>query len=110
MILERCLCCGERLNPPQYTTHMMFCSKKCRDEFHKKHEKEPVKIQPFRFNCAQCDREVVVIDIDDHRSRFCSSTCEKKYWRHPPENHTTCNTNFHTVAEYLSWERRTNEE
>lgn len=47
--------------------------------------------------------------IGDRRTRFCSAVCEKKYWRHPSFENTTTRTNFHSLREYQSWERRTNE-
>lgn len=34
------------------------------------------------FTCAQCRKTVSVTNKFDKRRKFCSTVCEKRYWRH----------------------------
>jgi hypothetical protein len=36
---------------------------------------------PREFVCAHCGAHVYVIDPKDKRVKYCSSACEKQYWR-----------------------------
>lgn len=36
---------------------------------------------PREFVCAHCGTHVYVIDPKDKRVKYCSTTCEKQYWR-----------------------------
>ena len=63
----------------------------------------------IEFECSQCGRKVVTVGgTRDKRTRFCSSQCEKKYWRHPPWENDKSRINFRSVDEYARYERRTN--
>lgn len=44
------------------------------------------------FHCSFCGKAVVTDGKKDKRTRFCSETCEKKYWRHPPTGHSAMKT------------------
>lgn len=33
------------------------------------------------FECRNCGHQVLVVDITDHRTVFCSAACERAYWR-----------------------------
>lgn len=37
---------------------------------------------PREFRCARCGELVRVGRRDDRRTRFCSSACEREFWRH----------------------------
>lgn len=86
-----------------------YCSKHCGYKYRTTHGIEN-EYPSITFACSKCGK-IVVTDGTPHdkRTRFCSPECEKKYWRHPPFDHDSCNINFHSVQEYISWERRTNE-
>ena len=58
--------------------------------------------------CPECAENSLPF-TRDMRTRFCSESCEKKYWRHPPFESITSRMNFHSFQEYMSWEQRTNE-
>lgn len=69
-----------------------------------------IQYPSITFNCAKCGRTVVTEEgSGDKRTRFCSESCERAYWRHPPYENEASRTNFHSVEEYASWEGRTNE-
>ena len=53
--------------------------------------KKVKKSSPFydsiTFVCKYCGKTVTTEEgILDRRTKFCNSTCERKYRRHPPEN------------------------
>ena len=37
---------------------------------------------PREFDCKRCGRHVRVESRGDHRTKFCSKLCERRYWRH----------------------------
>lgn len=42
---------------------------------------------PIRsFYCRKCGKLVEIYFSDDRRTVFCTRSCEKKYWRHPPKD------------------------
>ena len=104
MILK-CPQCNTEFTPLSVT--QIYCSSKCGNKYRKNHK----AISPsITFDCAFCGKTVVTEDgTGDRRTRFCSAVCEKKYWRHPPFENVIVRTNFHSLQEYQSWERRTNE-
>ena len=106
MMMEDNIACPEcgRIFVP--SLNQLYCSKKCSFRYYKKHG--PVGYPSVTFNCAKCGRVVATDGKKDRRSRFCSPECEKRYWRHPPHEHTTSNTMFHNVSDYLSYEHRSN--
>lgn len=108
MVSNICYNCGKPIKANHYATHQKFCCVECRNQYHKEN-KDTSYFTPFFFECSQCGKRVEITDEKDRRTRFCCASCEKKYWRHPPYEQETSRTNFHSVQEYLSWERRTNE-
>ena len=65
------------------------------------------------FDCAHCGRHIVTKTIKkngrpDMRRRFCCTECEKKYWRHPPEDRQSSRQNFRSIRECEAWEKFTN--
>ena len=34
------------------------------------------------FTCAQCEKTISITNRFDKRRKFCSTVCEKRYWRH----------------------------
>lgn len=100
--------CGREFVPKSVV--QIFCSLTCGKRYRRKHG--AAALHPsVTFTCANpgCGRVVVTEAGTDRRTRFCCSSCEKKYWRHPPYEQETSRTNFHSLREYLSWEKRTNE-
>lgn len=84
-----------------------YCCKSCGDRYRRKHK---IISPSLTFDSAKCGKTVVTEEgTRDMRTRFCSETCEKKYWRHPPFENITSRINFHSFQEYKSWENRTNE-
>lgn len=83
----KCINCGKELQGLQ----KKFCSRICTKQYYKNHDVEhhdslQKEIHVLReFNCRQCCKTVFVSDPKDRRTIFCSATCEKKYWKHPPE-------------------------
>lgn len=101
----KCRQCGTEFTP--LSVNQKFCSASCGAKWRYRHGADPVPSVTFR--CAKCGKLVVTDGISDRRTRFCSQSCEKRWWRHPPYEHESSRTNFRSVAEYASWERRTNE-
>lgn len=102
----KCLECGAEFEPR--TVMQKYCSGRCRDKYKRKHDMD-IFYPSVTFTCSQCGRTVVTAGgTKDKRTRFCSRECEKKYWKHPHYEYLTGRTNFHSAAEYASWERRTN--
>lgn len=103
----KCRQCGEEFTPA--TVVQKYCSRLCKERYYRHHDIN-AEYPSITFTCAQCGRTVVTEGgAKDKRTRFCCASCEKKFWRHPPWEHETSRTNFHSVEEYASWERRTNE-
>lgn len=43
--------------------------------------------ESITFTCKHCGKTVITEEgVFDKRTKFCDSSCERKYWRHPPEN------------------------
>ena len=83
-----CLCCGKEYE--KKTVTQKYCSVKCQQKYLHKNKAPRVSIT---FTCAyrHCGRTVVTeTDRLDRRTRFCSRECEKKYWRHPPQDDPVC--------------------
>lgn len=100
-----CLHCGKSFTPG--TVIQKYCSASCGNKYRRVHtisEAWP----SITFNCAHCGRTVVTEAGKDRRTRFCSQSCEKKYWRHPLHERESSHQNFHSIAEYISYERRSN--
>lgn len=79
-----CKCCGRLIKNP--APDQMYCTVECGNRYRKEHGEEVQKAWPsITFNCGHCGRLVVTEEgAKDKRTRFCSASCEKKYWRHPP--------------------------
>lgn len=103
----KCLQCGAEFAPR--TMLQKYCSTSCRRKYNSRHNMD-AEYPSITFTCAQCGKTVVTEGgIKDKRTRFCCRSCEKKFWKHPHWERESSNTNFHSAAEYASWERRTNE-
>ena len=101
----KCLFCGDNFTP--LSTTQKYCSSACGQKYRRRHN--IAEAWPsIEFRCSKCGRKVVTEAGKDHRTRFCSAECEKKYWRHPPHERESSRMNFRSVAEYISHERRTN--
>lgn len=100
----KCLNCGQEFTP--LTVIQKYCSIRCGQQYRSHHS---ISYPSITFQCAQCGKTVVTEEgSGDKRERFCCASCEKKYWRHPHWEDPSTRINFRSVAEYASWERRTN--
>lgn len=53
------------------------------------------------FECRQCGKSITTADtFKDKRQVFCSASCEKKYWRHPPCDAEAVNFQFYGKPDY----------
>lgn len=104
--MSKCLYCG--VDFTALTVTQKYCSRLCGARYRRKHKGENLN-PSVTFNCSQCGKIVVTEEgSNDRRSRFCSETCEKKFWRHPHWENPTTRINFHSMEEYASYEKRTN--
>lgn len=104
--MPKCLNCGEKYTELSVT--QKYCCEKCGDQYRRRN-KGKLLYPSITFNCSQCGKEVTTEEgSKDMRTRFCSASCEKKFWRHPHWENPTARTNFHSMEEYASYERRTN--
>lgn len=103
-----CLYCNEEFTP--LTVMQKYCSAECGTRYRR--ENKGKSINPsISFSCAQCGKAVVTEEGSrDRRQRFCCRQCERKFWKHPHWDNPSTMKNFHSAEEYLSYERRTNEE
>lgn len=102
----KCLNCGGEFTP--LTVIQKYCCTECGVKYRRTHKNLNSEYPSITFTCAKCGKVVVTEGTTkDKRSRFCSKECEKKFWRHPPWDHTTSRTNFRSPEEYASYERRT---
>ncbi len=101
-----CLYCKTEFTPLSVT--QKYCSRSCGDKYRRRHKGEILN-PSVTFNCSQCGRTVVTEEGNqDMRSRFCSASCERKFWRHPHWENPAARINFRSVEEYAGYERRTN--
>lgn len=107
MISKKCYNCGQPIHADPFSTHQKFCCVECRNQYRREH-KTDTYFRPFYFECSECGQLVEVLNDKDKRTRFCCRECEKKYWKHPPYEQETSRTNFHSIQEYLAYEKRTN--
>lgn len=105
-VMDECRICGRPYE--RKTVTQRYCSRRCRQ---KACDRGLTQRESIVFQCAKCGKTVVTeSERRDMRTRFCSQVCEKKYWRHPPYANEAARQNFHSLREYQSYERRTNEE
>lgn len=78
-----CVTCRRR---PARTGYVTCCECAMREARRKHHDAAYVmrEYPSITFECSKCGRQVTTDGIKDHRTRFCSQECEKRYWRHPP--------------------------
>lgn len=56
-------------------------------ERNKKARKGSEYYESITFICKKCGKKVTTEEgVYDRRTKFCSSACERKFWRHPPES------------------------
>ncbi len=93
----KCLECKAEFAP--LAVNQLYCSVRCGDSYRKKHPDE-THFPPVSFCCSYCGKAVVTDGKKDKRTRFCSHTCEKKYWRHPPSEHSALRTESERMAQW----------
>lgn len=102
----KCLNCGQNFIPRSVT--QKYCCEKCGNKY-RRNNKGKMIYPSIIFSCSQCGKTVVTEEgSGDMRTRFCSASCEKKFWKHPHWENPSTRINFRSVAEYASYERRTN--
>lgn len=108
----KCLNCGREFNA--HTVTQRYCCPKCKNQYYY-WNRGKIAYPPVTFRCAndKCGRLVVTEGKKangrpDMRTRFCCVSCEKAFWKHKHKEPTHL-TNYHSMGEYASWERRTNE-
>ncbi|MGN1037529.1 MAG: hypothetical protein ACI4PX_07125, partial [Ruminococcus sp.] len=91
--------CKKEFEPK--SVNQIYCSSLCGERYRRKH---PEYIRTgntvLKFQCAYCGKTVVTDGKGDKRTRFCCQSCEKKYWRHPPSEHSSLRTEN---AKFLEW-------
>lgn len=71
----------------------IYCTFHCRKKHHKEvyYSKDRIDLTIDeqntngvlrRFKCKKCQKMVIVVSKMDKRKVFCSSRCEKLYWKH----------------------------
>ena len=95
----RCPECGNEFNP--LSVNQRYCSAECGSSYRRKHPAE-TRFPVIAFRCSYCGKAVVTDGKKDKRTRFCSQSCEKKYWRHPPTEHSALRTEPEKLAEWNS--------
>lgn len=93
----KCLECNAEFTP--LSVNQLYCSVRCGDAYRRKHPAE-THFPSVSFNCSFCGKAVVTDGKKDKRTRFCSRTCEKKYWRHPPTEHSALRTETERLAKW----------
>lgn len=93
----KCLECNAEF--AQLAVNQLYCSVRCGDSYRKKHPAE-THFPSVSFCCSYCGKAVVTDGKKDKRTRFCSQTCEKKYWRHPPNEHSALRTESEKMAQW----------
>lgn len=101
-----CQNCGKQFIPR--TVIQKYCSASCGNKYRRRHNISDAW-PSIEFSCAKCGRAVKTEAGKDRRTRFCSQECERRFWRHPPHERESSRQNFHSLAEYFSYERRTNQ-
>lgn len=104
--MAKCLNCNAEY--VQLSVTQKYCCARCGNQYRRKN-KGKLTYPSITFNCSQCGRTVVTEEgSGDRRTRFCSSVCEKKFWRHPIWENPSTRINFRSIEEYARYERRTN--
>ena len=80
-----CPICGVEFVADRVT--QKYCSSYCRRYAHRhganNHVRPPKDAEVLRtFRCIKCGRLVRVTEPTDRRTKFCSSHCERLYWKH----------------------------
>jgi DNA-directed RNA polymerase subunit RPC12/RpoP len=103
----KCLNCGDEFTA--LSVNQKYCCIPCGVRYRKKNRGK-IEYPSISFECSQCGKIVITESgSGDMRTRFCCASCEKKFWRHPHWENPSVNIQFHSVGEYASYERRTNE-
>lgn len=79
-----CEICGKTFKG---RTTQKYCSKRCRKKAEAGHvivhPEPPAEVPIIReFRCKECGRVVLVWQLEDNRTVFCSYECQVKYWKH----------------------------
>lgn len=81
------------------SVNQIYCSPKCGERYRKKHPME-ARFPSVAFYCAKCGKAVVTDGKRDKRTRFCCQECERRYWRHPPTEHSALRTMPERLTEW----------
>jgi hypothetical protein len=100
----KCLNCNEEFTPLSVT--QMYCCRKCGDTYRRTHDIKALH-PSITFSCSCCGKTVVTEEGKDMRTRFCSETCEKKYWKHPIKKSAL--RNFSSLSQYKAYESWSND-
>lgn len=81
-----CPVCGREFTANRVT--QKYCSARCRlyAYRHQARTAEPEltgRTILRTFRCIRCNEQVNVTRQEDKRTKFCSSRCERLYWKHP---------------------------
>lgn len=105
---DRCPVCGEKFE--KIHRLQVYCSETCYQAADRRKVKAQRLRPSVRFECAHCGKTVITDpESGDKRSRFCSKECERKYWRHPPQDYSPRNQCFQSAGQIAAYEKRTNE-
>lgn len=88
-VVKNCEMCGKPFTAKH--KNRRFCSDACRrlayrkqPKLHPENEDGPVLRSS---TCARCGKLVKVTSLYDRRKKFCSSHCERLYWKHSGDTH-----------------------
>ena len=92
-----CVECGKDF--PQLAINQIYCCARCGEKYRRKNP-ALTRYPSISFNCSFCGKAVVTDGKNDKRTRFCSEKCEKKYWRHPPTEHSALRNTPEKLCEW----------
>ena len=93
----KCPNCNNEFSP--LSVNQLYCSARCGEIYRRKHP-TATRFPSISFNCSFCGKAVVTDGKMDKRTRFCSEKCEKKYWRHPPTEHSALRNTPEKMCEW----------
>lgn len=91
----KCLMCGMTFE--KRTSYHRYCSDACRNKAQTrglKRQHATAAFSAYEFDCRNCGDHIIVMDPDDHRSVYCSATCEKAYWRRVSKKPTALTVHY----------------
>lgn len=98
----KCLNCGEEFTPQ--AVNQKYCCVSCQRKYIRTHDMDK-EYPSITFTCARCGKTVVTEGgTKDKRTRFCSKSCEKKFWRKPHWENKSSNVTFQNEKLLKLWE------